>query len=383
MAMTTLTVTTTHDFTGDNTLVGIGDIVFDNTTASVLVTFSASQFNFIQISDSVNITGDADQNVIVVNLNTAHTFDASGWNVSSWTGQDFVEIDGSSGADTITGPSAAGGFVYLRGGAGADIIYGGNAINIFAFNAGDIKAGDTVFGGAAQDSINPAMDGSTYDFRLVEMSSVNVLDLNRGLFGTSSKVILDGDQIGAGAITTIFGSNNNWTSNVLVQGQTVDLSAVQFFFWTDGEDTLRVLGTKGADDLTGSIKIDTLVGGRGHDLFTGGLGDDVFDFNSKFDSLRGAKRDVISDFGVGDNVAGGLEDDLIDLKTIDANSLRAGNQHFKFVSKFHHKAGELDVKQDLAHNTTIVQGDIDGNGRADFQIELTGLLSLSKLDFIL
>jgi Ca2+-binding RTX toxin-like protein len=382
MSMTTLTVTTTDDFSND-LINDITDIVFDH-SGFARATFSAVNFP-IKVSNSVNISGDTgDQDYLQVNLTVPGTFSASAWNVSNWTDQDGIVILGSSGADTITGPSAAGGFVYLRGGAGADIVYGGNARNIFIFNAGDIKAGDSIFGGVGDDSISPTMDGSTYDFRLVEMSSIRALDMNTGVGNTSSTVILGGDQIGgANGIFNVFGSNGAWISNVVVQGQTVDLSTVQFFLWTDGDDTMRVAGTKGADNLVGSIQSDTLFGGRGHDLFTGGDLNDVFDFNSKFDSLRGAKRDVISDFSVGDNVAGGLEDDLIDLKTIDANSLRAGNQHFKFVSKFHHKAGELDVKQDLVHGTTIVQGDVDGNGKADFQIELNGLLSLSKLDFIL
>lgn len=379
--MTTLTVTTTEDYSdGTPSTVGISDIVFTN-AASATATFSAAQFNLIGISDSVNITGNANQNVIIVNLNTAHTFDASGWTISNWVGQDFVAIMGSNGADTITGPSASGGYAYLRGGGGADIVYGGNASNFFGFEAGDIKAGDKVFGGTGFDAIVPTQDGSTYDFRLVEMSSINSLDLNSG--GGASKIILAGDQIGAGAIGWIRGPGNG---NVVVQGQNVDLSTVQFVTWDDGVDVLRVVGTKGADSLIGSFQTDTLVGLKGHDLFTGNDGNDVFDFNSIFDSLKGAgKRDVISDFSVGDNVAGGLDDDLIDLKTIDANSLRHGNQAFHFITspKFHHKAGELMVKYDSVNDITLVLGDVDGNGRADFQIELTGQEGLSAFDFIL
>jgi serralysin len=383
--MATLTVTTTHDFSGD-LINDITDIVF-NTSAFAMATFSAVNFP-IKISNTVNVSGDGNQNAILVNLTVpGSTFSAAGWNVSSWNGGDFIEIDGSSGADTITGPSAAGGFVYLRGGAGADIIYGGSAQNDFIFRAGDIKAGDQVFGGAANDSIRPVMDGTTYDFRLVGISSVNRLDLNSGIASTASKVILGGDQIGAGGtITTIFGANNNfWDSNLIVQGQTVDLSTVSFFEWTEGEDTVRVAGTKGADSLTGSFQTETLFGGRGHDLFASNDGNDIFDFNSIFDSLRGAKRDVISDFSVGDNAAGGLDDDLIDLKTIDANSLKGGNQAFHLIAgtKFHHKAGELMVKYNSINDITLIQGDVDGNGKADFQIELTGQKGLSALDFIL
>ena len=383
--MATLTVTTNEDYSdGSPSTVGVGDIVFDNASSFATATFSAAQFNLVGISDSVNITGNANQNVIIVNLNTAHSFDASGWTISNWDGLDFVDIEGTNGADTITGPSASGGYTYLRGGAGADIVYGGNANNFFGFYAGDIKVGDKIFGGAGFDAISPNLDGSTFDFRLVEMSSINRLDLNSG--GGASKVILGGDQIGvAGGIAGIVGPSNNVPANVVVQGQTVDLSTVQLQNWDDGIDSLRVVGTKGADDLTGSDVSDTLFGGRGHDLFTGLLGNDTFDFNSIFDSLKGAKRDVISDFNVGDNAAGGSFDDLIDLKTIDANSLRAGNQAFHLIAstKFHHKAGELMVKINSVNDITLIQGDTDGNGKADFQIELTGQHSLSNLDFVL
>lgn len=44
------------------------------------------------------------------------------------------------------------------------------------------------------------------------------------------------------------------------------------------------------------------------------------------------------------------------------------------------------MKQNHAGTTndkTIVEGDVNGDGRADFQIELTGLLHLIKGDFTL
>lgn len=35
------------------------------------------------------------------------------------------------------------------------------------------------------------------------------------------------------------------------------------------------------------------------------------------------------------------------------------------------------------NDKTIVEGDVNGDGRADFQVELTGLLHVSKGDFVL
>ena len=116
-------------------------------------------------------------------------------------------------------------------------------------------------------------------------------------------------------------------------------------------------------------------------------GTNIFDYNAKVDSLKGANRDVIADFIDINMAAPGS--DLIDLKTIDAKSHKLGNQAFHFIGtqKFHDKKGELRYK--LVDNTgtaddkTIVEGDTNGDGKADFQIELTGLHTLAAGDFIL
>ncbi|HST10378.1 MAG TPA: M10 family metallopeptidase C-terminal domain-containing protein [Terriglobales bacterium] len=77
--------------------------------------------------------------------------------------------------------------------------------------------------------------------------------------------------------------------------------------------------------------------------------------------------------------------DDIDLNAIDANSKMSGNHNFKFIGSlgFHHKAGELQVKYNAATDIGIVSGDIDGNGKADFQIEVHSASALLRADFIL
>lgn len=67
--------------------------------------------------------------------------------------------------------------------------------------------------------------------------------------------------------------------------------------------------------------------------------------------------------------------------TIDAKSKIAGNQDFKFIGKanFHHKAGELHF---VKHGKNVyVEGDIDGNGKADFQIQVSHVTKLAAADF--
>jgi hypothetical protein len=116
---------------------------------------------------------------------------------------------------------------------------------------------------------------------------------------------------------------------------------------------------------------------------TGGALHDVFDFNLVSEIGNGATRDVIADFAH-------LIDD-IDLLTIDANGAAAGNGAFAFLAAkgaaFTGAKGQLHwFQQNLAgtaHDATIVEGDINGDRHADFQIELTGLKTLTKGDFVL
>ncbi|HLC09464.1 MAG TPA: RTX toxin, partial [Methyloceanibacter sp.] len=114
------------------------------------------------------------------------------------------------------------------------------------------------------------------------------------------------------------------------------------------------------------------------------LGADSFVFSVKAESVKGAARDLILDFSQADG-------DLIDLSAIDANSSKAGNQAFHFVDgddlsqsfaayhRSHAKGAWAGVIRVTADN--IVQADINGDGKADFEIAVQGD-HLTKADFI-
>lgn len=155
---------------------------------------------------------------------------------------------------------------------------------------------------------------------------------------------------------------------------------------TDGADRLvgdakdnRIDGKGGNDTIDGGAGNDTIIGGAGYDILTGGAGKDTFVFASAADiGDRPGARDVITDFTPGQ--------DKIDLSAIDANSKLAGNQDFNFIAanngSFTKTPGELAWHTEAARGITVVQGDIDGDGVHDFELELTGLLSLKASDFI-
>jgi len=143
----------------------------------------------------------------------------------------------------------------------------------------------------------------------------------------------------------------------------------------------HLIGMSANDKLNGGEGEDILTGGKGKDQLTGGIDKDKFDFNSILESRVG-KADVIKDFDAGPG------DDLIDLRDIDAKTGGADNK-FKFIGTqdFHHRAGELHYvkinKPGVVHDKTIIEGDVNGNGRADFQIVLLGLHNLHGNDFVL
>lgn len=148
-----------------------------------------------------------------------------------------------------------------------------------------------------------------------------------------------------------------------------------------GNDVLT--GANAADTINGYGGNDEITGGKARDVLTGGTGLDDFNYRSLYDSTVGAGRDRITDFQTGY--------DDIDLSLIDANGSAAGNGVFSFLAakgaaftgvKGQVRWYQIDAPVN-ASDKTIVEGDINADKVADFQIELTGLKTLSSLDFIL
>jgi Ca2+-binding RTX toxin-like protein len=128
----------------------------------------------------------------------------------------------------------------------------------------------------------------------------------------------------------------------------------------DGDDLLR--GGGGDDLLLGGMYEDTMQGGLGADTLTGGTENDVFRFE-RIDVSTSATSDLITDLQSGD---------VIDLSRIDADTTQGGDQAFTLVGSFGGHAGELVLSYDSGAGETLLQGDVDGDGQADFQVRLTG-----------
>lgn len=129
----------------------------------------------------------------------------------------------------------------------------------------------------------------------------------------------------------------------------------------------QLLGGSGDDGIYGGSGRDTLGGGAGNDRISGGEGLDVLIGGS------GADTFLFTDSAVtGDRITDLAAEDRIDLTRIDARAATAGDDAFRLIGTgaFTGAAGQLRVIR--VQDATLVQGDTDGDRRADLVIEIDG-----------
>lgn len=225
----------------------------------------------------------------------------------------------------------------LQGGAGADRLDGGSGIDtaVYYGNAGvmvDLGAGSGSGGEAEGDTLTG----------IENLSSTGQSDV---LIGSAA----DNRLSGRGGDDVLMGA--------------------------EGADALY--GGAGRDTLLGGDGGDRLVGGAGQDVLSGGAGADAFVYTEPTDSPPAWSPDLIADFIRDDG-------DHIDLRAIDADMGAAGNQVFRFIADgaFTGVAGQL--RFEITGSGTQIQGDVDGDGEADFAISsLSPALAFAATDFVL
>jgi Ca2+-binding RTX toxin-like protein len=268
-------------------------------------------------------------------------------------GFDPVTITGNEFANRIIGSSMND---TLNGGDGNDVLLGGDGDDALNGGAGN----DKMYGGGGHDSFDGGDGIDTVSFARSQFAA-NV-DLN-------AQLILN-DAEGSGFNESIVNVENLTGSNSsdILRG---DGNANRIDGGL-GMDMLR--GNSGDDVILGGGDGDQITGGAGADRLTGGSGNDTFIYTSTGDStVAGSGRDFILDFLQGA--------DRISLSQIDADTATSGNQAFSFIgsSAFSNVAGEL--RQSASGAYTLIQGDVNGDGAADFAILLKGTYSLGSGDF--
>jgi Ca2+-binding RTX toxin-like protein len=338
-------------------------------------------------------------------------------------GHDIENILGSDGRDTLTGSAVAnilgggnendvlsglGGDDTLLGGDGDDVLRGGDGADQLDGGVGKEEpapAADgidlvTYFGAAAAVTVDlqagtgsrgdaqgdtyfgiENVNGGTAGDIIIGNSGVNVLNGFQGddvLRGGAGADTLDGG-VGIDTASYFTGTAGVVVSLVTGKGSAGDalgdtLTGIENLNGSRGGDSL--VGNTGVNALQGFDGNDVLTGAGGKDTLTGGLGADRFVYGSVTQSVVGANADRITDFSH-------AQVDRIDLSAIDASTLTAGDQAFRFIGSglYTHHAGELRFA--VTGGVTTIAGDVDGNGTSDFHITLTGALTLVAADFVL
>jgi Ca2+-binding RTX toxin-like protein len=274
---------------------------------------------------------------------------------------------------TFDGSNELDGRFLVYGGHGVDTLKGGAGNDIFFFEGVRFGASDAVDGGGGRDSLVIAgVNGLNHiEFGETALTSIESISVNNRFATDPSAVpvyelVLRDGNVAANATMTINASS-------LGGGQTVNVDA---HLELDG--AFNMFGGGGHDVFVGGAKGDLIYAAGGADTITGGGGADTFQYRSHSDSAIGA-NDRIADF------ASGL--DRIDLSFIDADAAAAGNQAFAFIGAgaFTGHAGELRAVFDVGNNVWNVSGDVDGDGFADFLINVNAATPepIVGADFIL
>ncbi|KQP41366.1 beta strand repeat-containing protein [Methylobacterium sp. Leaf106] len=292
-------------------------------------------------------------------------------------------IVGTSGNDIIDGKA---GVDAMFGNFGDDIYYVDNAGDLVteAASAGNdtvrasvsytLKAGQEIETLEGLGSTGLTLTGNNFANTIVGTAGKDILDGKTGadtLSGGAGNDTYYVDNVNDRVIETT-GTDTVYASVSYELESGVSIEALRAF----GSKALTLTGNEFANTIVGGAGKDVIVGGLGQDTLTGGAGSDTFVFKTVSDSGNGAaNRDVILDFKVGV--------DHIDLSGIQAVSGAPTDQSFSFIEgAFTKHKGELHAV--ASGSSTIIEGDVDGNGKADFQLVLRGTIeALHATDFVL
>lgn len=377
----------------------IGAAAFSGVAGQYRYAISGSQ-TLVQIDTD----GDAaaDRTLTIANGTFVIAETSTGSNVLRLAG---LVITGTNSADTLNGTighdimSGNNGNDTLNGGLGNDALNGGNGIDTATYAGLAAGVNVNLANAAAQDTIGGGIDTLASIENLTGTSQGDVLTGNAG---NNTLIGGDGDDTlnGAAGDDILNGGNGIGTASYAFAGSAVTVSlaisgsqktggagsdtliAIESLVGSDFADTLK--GGTGANRIDGGAGNDRITGGGGGDQLFGGSGNDTFVFLALGDSLL-AGQDTIFDFA-GGGIPGG---DRIDLSAIDAVPGGRDNA-FTFINSaaFSGVAGQLRFDTTTSPGYTLVQGDTNGDGVADFQMQLqwsdlSSQIILNAQDFVL
>jgi hypothetical protein len=270
-------------------------------------------------------------------------------------------LNGDDGNDKLNGGNGSD---HLDGGAGADLLNGGENNDVLNGGADN----DTLDGGMGGDTMSGGAGNDLYlvdnDFDVIIENAGEGVDVVRTALDWTLSANVENLEL-QGTSNNVNGTGND-TANRIV-GNVVD-------------NTLSGLG--GSDTLDGGGGNDRLFGGIGNDQMTGGKGLDTFVvlaesvYSSKAPGGHALEIDFVYDLRA-------IEGDKIDLSFIDADISTVDNDSFHLVGAFSKHASEMTLVYTAASNQTVLSLDVDGDGKADYQMKITGDVHLDSGGWVL
>lgn len=317
--------------------------------------------------------------------------------IESLYGTNYADrLIGNAGANYLRG---YGGNDSLDGGAGTDTMVGnvGNDL-YYVRNGGDVvseaanEGTDIVYSYLSHTSMQTYTLGANVENgRIITTTASNMTGngLSNTIYaGTGNNTISGGlgDEIDTvsyqygltrGATT---GIGANLTTGVVTGSSGTDtLVRIENLIGSSLNDTLigsagnNILnGGSGNDSLSGGEGSDTLIGGAGKDTLVGGNGNDIFDFNALSEmGITSTTWDIVSNFI--------QNQDKIDLSTLDANDATTANDAFNGIIS----TVNFTAAGQLKFVSGVLYGNTDADADAEFAIAISGVATLSSIDFIL
>lgn len=248
----------------------------------------------------------------------------------------------------------------LKGFAGNDRLEGRGGNNVLLGDAGN----DRLIGGAGTDRL----DGGSG------------VDLMQGFAGDDFYIVDSvrdrvAENFGEGTDLVTSSAHHALRANV----ENLFLSGSDAINGTGNTEANEIRGNGAANLLNGGAGDDFILGGGGNDRIVagagvdrvaGGAGADVFLFTNVENIGNGAARDTVLDLRRGD---------LLHLAAIDADTQTLGNQAFQFVATSTYSGAGAELR----YIGGILSGDVDADGRDDFQIALANGTALAASDILL
>ena len=348
---------------------GDGNDTLDGVSGNDTLIGGTGNDTYLNVAATTIIVEKAFQGIdTITSIATNYTLSSNLENLTYSGNENFTGIGNFLDNKLISGAgndslSAGAGNDILNGGLGNDTMIGGTGDDVYYIDS----INDVIVENAGE-GLDIALVTTSYTMGAnVEFMKYTWLTGDVTLTGNASDNIIMRDT--STYNTDFFGTMNGGDGNDTLNG-----FESRFAMQLNGDaGNDLIYGGSGADIINGGAGNDLLYGGSSINTLTGGLGTDTFYFEYLSDTFV---SDVITDFNH-------TELDKIDLSVIDAIRTKGVNDGVNDTFSYIGTGSFTNTAGQLRFSAGILSGDTNGDSVSDFDIQLTGVSTLTNSDFIL